>query len=491
MRSLFMKLMFLVLMTQVVFSATTLTSGVSKNSSVSQGSWKYYKISASSSSTVTVKLTELSADVDLYVRKNSLPTDPEQEYLCRPYEGGTTSETCNNISMGSTDVMYIGVYGYENGSFKVKATTSGGSSSGGSSTASSEVTYTTLTSGDLKNGSASYRSWTYYRIDSNGASNLAVAMTELSADVDLYVRKNSLPTDPEQEYLCRPYEGGTTSETCNNISMGSTDVMYIGVYGYENGSFKVKATTSGGSSNNNSSSTISLLTKEFISIDATEMKERYRNSLIYYNAHKNEFDNEETNFISNITDISTIFDNNALGNISTVFYLNGWYNANDALNHFLSATGNNLLINIESSIQTGGVRKFVYNTIVNKIDEGIIQGTIEISQMEWGSDNNLGDDEDLGDDEHMTYGTFRIEWETDGTDVVLFVNDIYSFDIKESTIGRRTIPLYKNAADLVLSDDASDFYFIGRTGRISINTIRERASDDYVPNGDSVDSVDY
>ena len=257
MKSLFMKLIFLVLITQVVFSASTLTSGVSQSSSVSEGSWKYYKISASSGSTVTVNMTGLSSDVDLYVKKDSQPT--LNSYDERPYNGGTESESAT-VTVNSSTTVYIGVYGYTSGSFTIKATVSGGSSNGGgssgsggdsSSGGSSSSSVITLSSGVSQSSSVSEGSWKYYKISASSGSTVTVNMTGLSSDVDLYVKKDSQPT--LNSYDERPYNGGTESESAT-VTVNSSTTVYIGVYGYTSGSFTIKATVSGGSSSGGGSS---------------------------------------------------------------------------------------------------------------------------------------------------------------------------------------------------------------------------------------------
>ena len=97
-----------------------LASGRSVSGSVAEGDWVYYKIGASVSNTqVKVELTNLSADVNLYVNEGSLPT--LTAYDCRPYEGGTTAETCTLSNSGAT-TWFIGVYGYKASSYTIKAT---------------------------------------------------------------------------------------------------------------------------------------------------------------------------------------------------------------------------------------------------------------------------------------------------------------------------------------------------------------------------------
>jgi hypothetical protein len=109
-------------------SVTMLTSGQQVSESVAYQNWANYKIAASSSDTqLLVDMTNLSADVDLYVKQGAMPT--LSSYDCRPYRGGTTSESCTLTNSGSND-WYIAVYGYQAGSFDLKAVLSGGSQTG-------------------------------------------------------------------------------------------------------------------------------------------------------------------------------------------------------------------------------------------------------------------------------------------------------------------------------------------------------------------------
>jgi len=220
--------------------ASVLTSGISKNDYVSKESWNFYKINASSSySQVKVEMTNLSNDVDLYVRKGSKPSI--NSYDCRPYSGGTTSETCTEDNSGS-NLWHIGVQGFKSGNYTIKATLSGVNNSGDN--------IITLSSGVSKSGSVSKKAWKYYKISASSAhSQVKVEMTNLSNDVDLYVRKGSKPST--NSYDCRPYSGGTTSETCTEDNSGS-NLWYIGVQGFKAGSYSIKAILNSTNTNNNS-----------------------------------------------------------------------------------------------------------------------------------------------------------------------------------------------------------------------------------------------
>ncbi len=106
------------LVSHVCIGETILTSQQSISDYVSQSNWKYYQIE-SNVGEVTVQMTGLSADIDLYVRKHSQPTTSNFE--CRPYHGGTSSETCS-LTLNTPTTVYIGIHGYYSGNFTIKAT---------------------------------------------------------------------------------------------------------------------------------------------------------------------------------------------------------------------------------------------------------------------------------------------------------------------------------------------------------------------------------
>jgi hypothetical protein len=214
-------------------TVTELTSGQQVSDSAGYHAWKKYKITSSASDAeLKVDMTNLSSDVDLYVQQGAEPS--LTSYACRPYAGGTTSESCTLTNNGATE-WYVSVYGYTAGNFDLKATLSEESGSG----------ITELTSGQQVSDSAEYHNWVNYKITASSSdTQLQVDMTGLSADVDLYVKKGAMPT--LSSYDCRPYSGGTNSESCTNTNSGS-NVWYISVYGYQAGSFDLKAVLSGGS----------------------------------------------------------------------------------------------------------------------------------------------------------------------------------------------------------------------------------------------------
>ena len=121
--------------TGINFTADTqLTSGVGVSGSVTSQSWKYYSIIVPQYSTsLVVKLTGLSANVDLY--DTAPPVSPSgtdvashpttSTFTGRSNNTGTTNETITHSNPRS-GTWSIGVYGYHAGSYTVTATVVGG-----------------------------------------------------------------------------------------------------------------------------------------------------------------------------------------------------------------------------------------------------------------------------------------------------------------------------------------------------------------------------
>lgn len=84
--------------------------------------------------------------------------------------------------------------------------------------------------------------WAYYYIDvSNSATNLVIDLYNLSADLDLYVRRGSKPT--LSSYDCRPYISGSVAEQCS-FNSPAVDRWWIGVVNWDTGtvSYTIRAT---------------------------------------------------------------------------------------------------------------------------------------------------------------------------------------------------------------------------------------------------------
>jgi hypothetical protein len=95
-----------------------IVSGVPITSSVTESEDKYYRIQTSSPNNgLTITLTNLSADADLYVFRDSLATAP----VCESEEAGVVNDTCN-VTSTTTTTWYINVYGFAAADFTLTAT---------------------------------------------------------------------------------------------------------------------------------------------------------------------------------------------------------------------------------------------------------------------------------------------------------------------------------------------------------------------------------
>jgi peptidyl-Lys metalloendopeptidase len=185
----------------ITSNAQTLSLGMTTSGTLDAGQWDYYEVSGATS----IKLFDLSADLDLYVSRTATPT--AEQFVCRPYSSGPTEESCILDPEGTS---YIGVKAYGTGSYSLLATTGSGSVGG----------TTALTVGQAVTGSVSSQEWVYYEV--TGANS--IKLFDLTADLDLYVSRTATPTSVQ--YVCRPFTGGSVEEICILDPEGTS---YIGI----------------------------------------------------------------------------------------------------------------------------------------------------------------------------------------------------------------------------------------------------------------------
>ena len=198
----------------------TLTSGVPESDSLARREWHFYKISVAKNAKVTVELTNLTADLDLYANKGQKPTISSFE--CRPYNRGTSLETCT-FEFDRPGVAYISVYAHHPGSYKITATIE-------------KDIIQQLTLNQEKNDFVTKGQWKYYKLDATTNAKVIFRLLSLSGDVDLYIKQNAKPEI--NDYDCRPYIDYKKFESCVAAIHGT---MYIGIYGYVSGNYKLLA----------------------------------------------------------------------------------------------------------------------------------------------------------------------------------------------------------------------------------------------------------
>jgi vibriolysin len=118
--------------------------------------------------------------------------------------------------------------------------TVGPSATGKNFTASCPSGDLQLTSGVAVTGQTVAKSaWKYYYIVvPSGATNLTLATTSATGDVDIYTQSGAKPTS--SSYVCRPYSS-SGNESCSATNPAAA-TWWLGVYGYAAGSYTVTGT---------------------------------------------------------------------------------------------------------------------------------------------------------------------------------------------------------------------------------------------------------
>jgi hypothetical protein len=142
-----------------------------------------------------------------------------------------------------------------------------------------------------------------------------------------------------------------------------------------------------------------------------------------------------------------------------IFKTIGRNKAHSMLSHFLSGSGSTIEIDMMSLfLENNSLTNNFVTSIKNNINQGFRKGQYFINQKDWTGGTYS--------DWNLALGGIVIEWETNGEDLVLYLNNKYSFDIKSSSGGgskfRWTSPLYLEAANLILLYSASDFFVVGK-----------------------------
>ncbi len=208
----------LCLVASVTYAAETiLTNGVAVTGiSGAASSEKFYRIDVpAGQDTLKISTSGGAGDVDLYVRKDSLPTTTSYDY--RPYKAGSDETVdVNNPAAGSWYIMLRGYSDYSGVTLKatyaaalsVKALANGVPATGISGAANGSI---------------------YYSIEvPAGQAKLEIAMSGGTGDADLYVKQGSLPTTTSYDY--RPYLVGN-NETAN-VESPKAGTWYIMIRGY-------------------------------------------------------------------------------------------------------------------------------------------------------------------------------------------------------------------------------------------------------------------
>jgi subtilisin family serine protease len=196
------------------------------NAPVSGGTWAYYSVDVGSGTgELVVDLLDLDGDATLYVRNGAKPS--WSQYNCSDYSYyGTPNRRCV-ITLPAAGRWWVGVNNYDEGvTIRYSVRASWGTTADRQLASGSPVD-------DYVSSQAPGAAWKYYFVDlPTGSSNLAVELSQLSADGDLYVRQGAKPD--RSNFDCASTHGATATELC---SFGSPQAgrWWIGVNNFSAG----------------------------------------------------------------------------------------------------------------------------------------------------------------------------------------------------------------------------------------------------------------
>jgi len=193
--------------------------------SVSNNEEKRYKITIPAGKKLKSAITNLNDDADVYVRIGAVPTG--SEYNCRSANSGTNDDECSIVLNNSSEV-FITVYGYHATNYTLTVTIQD----------APQINVETLTSGTRVTGRLALHESKAYKISVKKNQKISALLSNLSADLDLYVKVNSIAS--RDSYDFRSVNGQTKDEHYEKTFSTASEV-YLTVYAYKAGSYSLVA----------------------------------------------------------------------------------------------------------------------------------------------------------------------------------------------------------------------------------------------------------
>jgi len=222
------KLLFLIITIQITLFATPfipINSEETIKGHVDYLEKKYYQLELGKTQTIKVELSDLDADVDLYIAINRKAKIRDND--CYSSEGGTTTEKCGLTSTapeGKKNSIILLIYGFKASNYQLNIITFEGAES------ITEISDTPV-GGDLKRGESEK-----YKFLGKKGETYITTLSNLSADADLRVKvgkEANLHT-----FDCKSTNGGTKTDECS-VTLTKDDTVYVHVHGYRTADYKV------------------------------------------------------------------------------------------------------------------------------------------------------------------------------------------------------------------------------------------------------------
>jgi len=203
-----------------------LKEGESVEGSVKFKEKLYYSVPVSANSALKVKLTNLNADIDLYIAEDKLPEIRNND--CYSANGSTKDEECtvtiaNNPSIKAREVKIL-VYGFRGSNFTL-------------TTLSVEAKFPenlTLNEGVKKH--VNLKQSKDFKFIGKKDITYQINLNEMDDDADLRVKVGRKAN--KHTFDCKSTKGGKNEERCT-IRLKNDNTIYMNVFGYKEADYQI------------------------------------------------------------------------------------------------------------------------------------------------------------------------------------------------------------------------------------------------------------
>ena len=271
-----------------------LKEGESVDGSVKFKEKLYYSVPVSANTALKVKLTNLTADSDIYVSTDKLPTIRSND--CYSSNGSTKDDECtvtisNNPSIRTKEVRIL-VYGFRSSDFTLE-------------TISQKAQYPEklpLYQGVEKH--INFNASKDFEFKGKRGMTYRVTLNKLSADADLRVKTGKRAN--KHTFDCKSTKGGKNEDRCT-IKLTNDATIYMNVFGFRDADYQIMIEAQ----LKNAPITIEKL-KEMIANgeDVTKVNTSKITDMSYMFSNEKEFNQDISNWdVSNVTNMKSMFYN--------------------------------------------------------------------------------------------------------------------------------------------------------------------------------------
>ncbi len=223
------KLLTIIILTMQILSATgieeELNSGDVINKSIEQMEKHYYKIKVPKNRSIRVDLTKLSADVDLYVKRDKIPTIRSND--CFSSNSNTDNEECILNNEDKESFYHIFVYGFKTADYQLSVFVE-------------ELEDIPVLTHEERRDSVKRGESKNYKIPAKKAETVKVKLFNLTENANLRLRIGRKSN--RHSFDCKSINGGTKDDSCS-VTLKSDNDVYVNVDGYRSANYSISLVT--------------------------------------------------------------------------------------------------------------------------------------------------------------------------------------------------------------------------------------------------------